>query len=85
MRIRTDGKHAHRAETIEQAAASWGCNKTTALLKSAEFACRMDENILEVMKRDDLTVQQKREIAATLSIPGTYTVEVTESTTSTLG
>jgi len=84
MRIRTDGKHAHRAKTIEQAAALWDCNKTTALLKSVEFACRMDGNIREIMKRDNLTLQQKREIAATLSIPGTYTVEVTESTTSTL-
>ena len=45
MRIRTDGKHAHQTETIEQAAELWDCNKTTALLRSAEFACRMDEDI----------------------------------------
>jgi hypothetical protein len=83
-RIRTDGKHAHRAETIEQSAELWGCNKTTALLKSAEFAHRMNEKILEVMSREDLTVKQKREIAAVLSIPNIYEIEVSEAITLTL-
>lgn len=38
MRIRTDGKHARGEDTIDQAAEVWSCNKTTALMKSAEFA-----------------------------------------------
>lgn len=79
MRIREDGKHAHRTETIEQAVEFWGCNKTTALMQSAEFATRMDERIQEILKRDDLTIRQKREFAETLSIPGTYSVEVDET------
>lgn len=78
MRIRTDGKHAYRADTIKQAAELWGCNKTTALMKSADFTHRMDSNIREVLARDDLTPKQECEIAETLRLPGTYTVEVTE-------
>jgi len=78
MRIREDGKHAHRSDTIEQAADFWECNKTEALLQSAEFARRLDQRIRKVLSRDDLTAEQKREIAATLSIPGTYEVELSE-------
>jgi hypothetical protein len=78
MRIREDGKHAHRTETIEQAAAFWGCNKTTALLKSAEFAKRMDDRIRAVLARNDLTIRQKREIAETLSVSGFYEITISE-------
>jgi len=79
MRIREDGKHAHRADTIEQAADFWDCNKTTALIRSADFARRIDERIRTVLARDDLTIKQKREIADTLSILGTYDLTVEES------
>lgn len=79
MRIREDGKHAHRTDTIEQAAEFWGCNKTTALIQSAEFSRRIDERIREVLAREDLTVQQKREIAEMLRVPGTYAVSVEET------
>lgn len=73
-------KHEHRAKTIERAAEFWECNKTTALLKSVEFTCRMDANLREVLAREDLTLQQKREIAEALTIPGTYAITVTEDT-----
>lgn len=79
MRIREDGKHEHRTDTIEDAAEFWNCNKTTALMKSAEFSRRIDERIRDVLARDDLTVQQKREIAETLRVPGTYEIEVAAS------
>jgi len=79
MRIREHGKHAHRTDTIEQAADFWECNKTKALLQSAEFARRLDERIQTVLARDDLTAEQKREIADTLSIPGTYELRVSET------
>lgn len=81
MRIREDGKHAHRRDTIEQAAEFWGCNKTTALMKSAEFTVRMDERIREILSREDLTVRQKRELAEILSVVSTYEVEVEETVT----
>lgn len=80
MRIRTDGRYEHRAETIARAAEFWDCNKTTALMKSVEFTRRMDANLQEILAREDLTLEQKREIAETLTVPGTYAVEVTEET-----
>lgn len=79
MRIRTDGKHERREETIEDAAEFWGCNKTTALMKSAEFAVRIDERIQRVLARGDLTVTQKREIAETLTVPSYYEIDVSEA------
>jgi len=79
MRIREHGKHAHRTDTIEQAADFWDCNKTKALLQSAEFARRLDERIRAVLARDDLTTEQKLDIADTLTIPGTYEIHFSES------
>ncbi|SFS00187.1 hypothetical protein SAMN05216559_2323 [Halomicrobium zhouii] len=79
MRIRTDGKHARREDTIEQAADFWGCNKTTALMQSAEFAVRIDSGIRKVLVREDLTLRQKQEIAQTLSVPSYYEIDVKET------
>ncbi|MFB6185511.1 MAG: hypothetical protein ABEI86_01415, partial [Halobacteriaceae archaeon] len=70
---------SHREETIEQAAEFWDCNKTRALLLSADFAPRIVPRIEQVLAREDLTSRQKREIAETLEIPGTLTVSVDES------
>ncbi len=79
MRIRTDGKHSRREDTIEDAAEFWDCNKTTALMKSAEFTVRIDKRIRRVLARDDLTVSQKKEIAETLTVPSYYKIEVSQS------
>jgi hypothetical protein len=79
MRIREDGKHAHRTDTIEEASRFWDSNKTSALLKSAEFAVRIDDRIKQVLSRGDLTPRQKKEIADILCIPGVYEVSVEES------
>jgi hypothetical protein len=78
MRIREDGKHAHRTDTIEQAAEFWDCNKTKALMRSAEFSWRIGEGIREVLAREDLTFRQKREIAETLGVLNTYEIEIIE-------
>lgn len=78
MRIRTDGKHEYRAEIIERAAEFWDCNKTTALMKSVEFTRQMDASVQEILSRNDLTFQQKQEIAQLLTITGTYEIELSE-------
>lgn len=85
MRIRTDGKYARREDTIEAAADFWGCNKTKALMLSAEFAERMDARIQRVLRREDLTIEQKQEIAETLSIANSYELEVAETVDVELG
>ncbi|QSG05311.1 DUF7692 domain-containing protein [Halapricum desulfuricans] len=76
MRIRTDGDKGHRMRTIESAADFWDCNKTRALLLSADLAPRLVPRIERVLEREDLTLEQRREIAETLSVPGTLSVEV---------
>jgi DNA-directed RNA polymerase subunit F len=78
MRIRTDGKHERREETIEAAAEYWDCNKTKALLKSADVVPRLHQRIRSVLEREDLTPEQKREIAETLTIPNQYELAVEE-------
>jgi hypothetical protein len=67
MRIRTDGDYEWRKGEIETAADWWGCNKTAALLRSAEAVRDLDDGIRSVLERDDLTTEQKREIAAECS------------------
>ncbi|WP_367176347.1 DUF7692 domain-containing protein [Haloarcula rubripromontorii] len=79
MRIREDGKHAHRTDTIEQVAEFWECNKTKALMRSAEFSWRIDERIREVLSRDDLTIRQKLEIAKILHVPNIYEINIGET------
>lgn len=79
MRIRTDGDRSHREETIEQAAEFWDCNKTRALLLSADFTPRIVPRIEQVLARKDLTIQQKQEIAETVEIHGTLEIEVGEN------
>jgi len=79
MRIRTDGERSHRETTIEQAAEFWDCNKTRALLLSADFAPRIVPRIEQVLAREDLTTRQKREIAETLEISGTLEIEIEET------
>ena len=49
-------------------------------MKSVEFSRRIDANIQETLAREDLTLEQKREIAETLTVPGTNIIEVTEET-----
>jgi hypothetical protein len=79
MRIREDGKFAWRTEEIEAAANWWGCNKTEALLRSAELVRVLDTRIRDVLAREDLTLKQKREIAEHLTVPGSYEIGIEET------
>ena len=81
MRIRTDGDREHRIETIEAAAEFWDCNKTRAVILSADVVPRLIPRLERVLARDDLTVEQKQEIAETLSIPGALSLELEETVT----
>jgi uncharacterized protein (DUF1778 family) len=67
MRIRTDGKFEHRKDVIDRVADFYGSNRTDAVLAAAEDAPQLVESIATVLQRDDLTDQQRREIAETLS------------------
>ena len=54
MRIRTDGQHAYREDTIEDVADLWGCNKTDAVLLSCKFALQMLDDGSMISERGTL-------------------------------
>ncbi|MFC4406290.1 DUF7692 domain-containing protein [Haloarchaeobius iranensis] len=67
MRIRTDGDKVYRRDAIEKASRFYDCNKTTAVVSACEDVPQLVRAAEAVLERDDLTMQQKREIAETLS------------------
>jgi hypothetical protein len=67
MRIRTDGDYAHREDVIERAADYYDCNKTRAVVAACEDVPQLVAAAQEVLDRGDLTRQQRREMAETLS------------------
>ncbi|MBZ6496371.1 DUF7692 domain-containing protein [Natrinema longum] len=67
MRIRTDGDYAYRRDAIERAADCYDCNKTKAVVSACDDVRKFVQAIRQVLERDDLTLEQRREIAETLS------------------
>ncbi|MCU4975945.1 hypothetical protein OB955_25030 [Halobacteria archaeon AArc-m2/3/4] len=67
IRIRTDDGNEWRYDAIQAAADYYDCNRSNA----AAFACAdirdLVRNATRVLNREDLTLEQRREIAATLS------------------
>ncbi len=67
VRVRTDDGNEWRYDAIEKAAAFYDCNRSNAIA----FACNDVDAIVSaaqrVLERDDLTKEQRREIAETLS------------------
>ncbi|WP_408957262.1 hypothetical protein [Natrinema sp. 74] len=66
MRIRTDGDYAYRQDAIERAAAFYDCTKTKAVVSACDDVPKFVEAARRVLKRDDLTLKQRREIAEPL-------------------
>ncbi|WP_303647323.1 hypothetical protein [Haloarchaeobius sp. FL176] len=77
MRIRTDGDKAYRRDAIERASRFYDCNKTTAVVSACEDVPQLVRAAETVLERDDLTMQQKREIAEIFSTRAT-SFEITE-------
>ncbi|WP_137289035.1 DUF7692 domain-containing protein [Natronorubrum halophilum] len=67
MRIRTDGDYAYRNDAIDRAARFYDCNKTKAVVSACDDVPRLVAAARQVLERDDLTYEQRREIAETLS------------------
>jgi hypothetical protein len=67
MRIRTDGDYAYRRDAIERAADFYDCNKTKAVVSACDDVPKFVQASRQVLERDDLTLEQRREIAETLS------------------
>lgn len=67
VRIRTGDGNEHRYEAIEQAADFYECNKTMAVVAACEDVPDLVAAARTVLTREDLTTEQRREIAETLS------------------
>lgn len=67
VRIRTGDGNEHRYEAIEQAADFYDCNKTKAVVAACEDVPDLVASARMVLARDDLTAEQRREIADTFS------------------
>lgn len=80
VRIRTDEGNEWRYDAIEKAARYYGCNRSDAVGYACEDIAQHVNAARAVLERDDLTIQQRREIADTLSTRG-VTFEIDESLT----
>jgi hypothetical protein len=67
MRIRTDDKHAHREDTIDQVAEFYDRNRTESLMRAADDVPDLVRAIRRTLEREDLTHAQRRELAQSLS------------------
>ncbi|PGF15774.1 hypothetical protein CP556_06360 [Natrinema sp. CBA1119] len=67
MRIRTDGDYAYRRDAIERAADFYVCNKTKAVVSACDDVPKFVQASRKVLERDDLALEQRREIPETLS------------------
>ncbi|MUV87821.1 hypothetical protein GJ631_14990 [Natronomonas sp. CBA1123] len=84
VRIRTDPEAdlGHRYESIEQAADFYGVSKTKAVVFACHDIRQLVDGVETVLSRDDLTPNQKAEIAEIFAARG---VEVTVDETVSMG
>ena len=82
VRIRTDDGNEWRYTAIEKAARFYDCNRSNAVAFACEDIDRLVSAAQSVLERDDLTRQQRREIAETLSTRAvSFDVETSVSVT----
>jgi len=67
VRIRTDEGNEWRYDAIQKAADYYDRNRSDAVAFACDDLPELVDGAREVLERDDLTEQQKREIAETLS------------------
>ncbi|SEQ96902.1 DUF7692 domain-containing protein [Natrinema salaciae] len=67
VRIRTGDGNEWRYDEIERAADYYDCNRSNAVAFACHDVVELVANIRQVLEREDLTLEQRREIADTLS------------------
>ncbi|MFC6974314.1 hypothetical protein ACFQL1_06055 [Halomicroarcula sp. GCM10025709] len=70
IRIRCGEENAHRYHAVEEAAEFYGCNRSDAVAFACDNVPALVDAIEEVLEREDLTIAQKQEIAAAVSVRG---------------
>ena len=82
VRIRTGQGNEWRYDAIEKAARFYDCNRSNAVAFACEDVDRLVRAAQVVLERDDLTREQRREIAETLSTRAvTFDVETSVTVT----
>ena len=82
VRIRTDEGNEWRYHAIQKAADFYNCNRSNAVAFACEDVDTLVRAARRVLERDDLTLEQRREIAQTLSTRAvTFDVETGISVT----
>lgn len=78
IRIRTGDDNEYRFHAVETAADFYDCNRSDAVAYACDNVPQLAAGVQEVLRRDDLTPKQKREMAETLSGRGLeFTVDET--------
>jgi len=67
MRIRTSGEYAYREDVIESVSEFYGRNKTESVLRASDDVPRLVRSAKQVLEREDLTHEQRMELADELS------------------
>ncbi|GAB3676827.1 DUF7692 domain-containing protein [Halopiger thermotolerans] len=76
VRIRTGDGNEWRFDQIERVSSYYDCNRSDAVAFACHDVVELIANVEQVLSRDDLTLEQRREIAATLSTgKTTFSVE----------
>lgn len=70
VRVRTDEGNEWRFRSIERAADYYDCNRSDAVAYACEDVTQLVSAALEVLRRDDLTQEQRQEIAESFSARG---------------
>jgi hypothetical protein len=63
VRIRTDDENKYRFDAIERAAAHYDRNRSDTVACACEDAVRLLGAVDDVLHREDLTLEQRQEIA----------------------
>ena len=67
VRIRTDDGNEWRFDAIQKASRFYDCNRSNAVAFACEDVDQLVAAATRVLERDDLTREQRQEIAETLS------------------
>lgn len=85
VRVRTDDGNEWRYDAIQQAAALYECNRSDAVAYACEDVAQLVDALADILSREDLTLQQRRDIARVLddttsdlsiAVNSTVTVEI---------
>ena len=66
VRVRTDDGNEWRFRAIERAARLYDCNRSDAVAYACEDVGQLADGIERILQREDLTLQQRQEIASVL-------------------